>query len=433
MKVSVFGLGYVGAVTMGCLARRGHDILGVDVNENKVNFFKDGVSPIVEPGLSERLLEGRKKGLLDATIDHEAAVVETDLSIVCVGTPSREDGDLDLKFVEKVTNQIGDAIRTKGSHHTLLYRSTMLPGSTRKLVEQRLKDLHETGQLAVCFFPEFLREGSAVSDFETPPLSALGTCDGSELPRDLEFLIGDDVTVLTWESAELLKYACNAFHATKVVFANEIGRIGKNCVGVDATKVMDLFCEDLVLNLSSYYLRPGNPFGGSCLPKDVRALARFANQAGIETPMISSLLSSNRHHADALRKTIHRLGRGKVVILGLSFKKYTDDLRESPMVEVVRDLIPSGRDVRVFDPSLNPDNLTGTNMQQINERLPGFSKLLCSRLDQAISSSGLIIAAQSCVGIDDLRPYVTDRHTVLDVNGWPELRSLPSRYEGFLW
>jgi len=432
MRVSIFGLGYVGAVTMGCLARRGHAVLGVDVNRDKVRTFEVGLSPIVEPGLSERIAEGREKGLLDATTKHRDAAVETDVSIVCVGTPSREDGDLDLRFVEKVTDQIADAIRSKDSHHTLIYRSTMLPGSTRRLSEHRLKDLCESGQLTVCFYPEFLREGTAIKDFEEPPLSVIGTHDGSGLPDDLMSLIGEDVAVLPWESAELLKYACNSFHAAKVVFANEIGRIGKQ-VGIDATVVMELFCEDRVLNLSSYYLRPGNPFGGSCLPKDVRALARFANQAGIETPMIANLVSSNRHHADALRRTIHRLGDGDVAVLGLSFKKNTDDLRESPMVDVVRDLIPSGREVRVFDPSLNPENLTGANMRQINERLPGFSKLLCSRLDEAIGPSGLIIVAQSCVGIEELRPHVNDRHTVLDVNGWPELRSLPSKYEGFLW
>jgi GDP-mannose 6-dehydrogenase len=245
-------------------------------------------------------------------------------------------------------------------------------------------------------------------------------------------LIGEDIKVLTWESAELLKYACNAFHAAKVVFANEIGRIGKKA-GIDATSVMEVFCEDRVLNLSKYYLRPGNPFGGSCLPKDVRALARFSAQVGVEAPMISNLMSSNRRHADALRRTIQRHGDESVTILGLSFKDNTDDLRESPMVEVVRDLIPSGRSVRVFDPSLKPENLTGSNMRQINEKLPGFSELLCNRLEDAIGPSGLIIAAQSCVDIEDLRSHVNDDHTVLDVNGWPELRSLPSKYEGFLW
>lgn len=432
MRISIFGLGYVGAVTMGCLARRGHEVLGVDVNADKVKSFQAGLSPIVEPGLSAYIAEGRKSGLLDATTDHDEAAVGTEISIVCVGTPSREDGDLDLRFVEKVTDQIAAAIRDKESHHTLVYRSTMLPGSTRRLCEQKLEDLRNTGRLTVCFYPEFLREGTAVKDFEEPPLSAIGTEDGSGLRDELLSLIGEDVTVLPWESAELLKYACNAFHAAKVVFANEIGRIGKQ-VGIDSTSVMELFCEDRDLNLSSYYLRPGNPFGGSCLPKDVRALSRFANQTGLETPMIANLISSNRHHADALRKTINRLGGGDVAILGLAFKKNTDDLRESPMVDVVRDLIPSGREVRIFDPSLIPENLTGANMRQINERLPGFSRLLCNRLDEAIGPSGLIIAAQSCVGIEELRPHVNESHIVLDVNGWPELRSLPSKYEGFLW
>jgi GDP-mannose 6-dehydrogenase len=432
MKISIFGLGYVGAVTMGCLARRGHEVVGVDVNLEKVRAFRNGESPIVEPGLSECIADGRRLGLLDATDDHESAAVETDISIVCVGTPARENGGLDLTYVQKVTDQIADAINTKDTPHTVIFRSTMLPGSTRQMAENRLKSLRESRRLRVCFYPEFLREGSAIRDFEDSPLNAIGTEDGSSLPEDLLPLVGDDVVVLPWESAELLKYACNAFHAAKVVFANEIGRIGKKA-DIDSTSVMKLFCEDTVLNLSSYYLRPGNPFGGSCLPKDVRALSRFANQAGIETPMIASLVSSNRHHADALRTTIRRLGYGDVTILGLSFKNNTDDLRESPMVDVVRDLIPSGRRVRVYDPSLKPENLTGANMQQINEKLPGFTELLCSTLREAIGPDGLVVVAHPCVGIDELHRHLTERHIVLDVNGWPELRSLPSRYEGFLW
>jgi GDP-mannose 6-dehydrogenase len=432
MKISIFGLGYVGAVTMGCLARRGLEVLGVDVNEEKVESLRSGASPIVEPGLAECIAEGRSSGRLDATTDHERAAVETDVSIVCVGTPSRDDGDIDLRFVRKVTDQIAQSIRDKETPHILIFRSTMLPGSTRGLAEGPLADLCESGRLEVLFYPEFLREGSAMRDFEEPPLNAIGTSCGAGMPESVMSLVGDDAVELPWESAELLKYACNAFHAAKVVFANEIGRIGKQAE-IDSTAVMEVFCGDRVLNLSSYYLRPGNPFGGSCLPKDVRALSRFASQVGLETPMISNLIPSNRSHAEALRKTIRRLAADTVAVLGLAFKKDTDDLRESPMVGVVRDLIPSGRTVRVFDPSLRPENLTGANMQQINERLPGFSQMLCSTLGEAIGSSGLIVAAHPCVSLEELREHVTDRHTILDVNGWSELRSLPAQYEGFLW
>ncbi len=432
MKISIFGLGYVGAVTMGCLSRNGHHVIGVDVNEEKVAALRKGTSPIVEPGLAEAIAEGQAAGRLDAVTDHDDAIRRSDVSIVCVGTPSRDNGDLDLQYVETVAGQIAESLRGLDKHHTLIFRSTMLPGSTRGLAEGLLRDLVEAGRLTVCFYPEFLREGTAVRDFEHPSIAALGTRDGCTVPEELAELVGDDIAIVTWESAELLKYACNSFHAVKVAFANEIGRVGKKA-GLNAAAVMELFCRDTVLNLSPYYLRPGNPFGGSCLPKDVRALNRFAVQSGLSTPLIGSLMQSNRDHADALQRVIRRTGSGDVAIIGLAFKHNTDDLRESPMVDVVRDLIPSGRKVRIYDPALKPEKLTGSNRAQIREKLPGFTDLLCNRLDEAVGPAELVVAAHPCVGIDELRTCITSRHIVLDVNGWPALKELPSRYDGFLW
>ena len=431
MKISIFGLGYVGAVTMGCLARRGHAVCGVDVNPQKVALLKTGASPIVEPGLEALLKGALEKGLLTATTSAADAVRDSDLSIVCVGTPSGAGGEIDLSHVQGVSRQIADAIRAKHGRHELVFRSTMLPGSTESLVAAFFADLVKAGKMSVFFYPEFLREGTAVRDFDEPSLAVIGSLDGAEPPAVVRELVGP-ATVATWRTAELIKYACNAFHATKVAFANEIGRLGKSA-GIDAQVVMDLLCRDKVLNLSPYYLRPGNPFGGSCLPKDVQAMQAFARSQRARLPLLDSLMPSNREHLDALIQRIHRSGEREVIILGLSFKPDTDDLRGSAMVDVVRDLIPSGRTVRIYDPNLRPDRLIGVNMQVIQDKLPGFAGLLCSSLADAMGRHGLIVAAQKCVTIDELRPHVTSQHRVLDINGWPELKTLPATYDGFCW
>lgn len=432
MKVSVFGLGYVGAVTAGCLVARGHRVVGVDVSEAKVGELARGRPPIIEPGLEERLSAGVAAGRLTATTDAHAAVRETDVSLVCVGTPSRAGGGLDLQFVRQVTEEIADAVRGKGGSHALVYRSTMLPGSTRGLVESGLEGLVEEGGLEVVYYPEFLREGSAVADFERPSLTVIGTRDGAP-PRGAWYsLAGDGARVVGWETAELVKYACNAFHATKVAFANEIGRLGKG-LGVDARAVMELLCEDTRLNLSPYYLRPGNPFGGSCLPKDVRALVHRARQSGASVPVLESLLPSNERHLQSLLEMVESSGHREVVVLGLSFKSQTDDLRESAMVEVAQHCLGRGYTVRIYDPQLNLAALVGANKRAIDTRMPHLAQLLRADLSEALGGRGLILAAQRVAGIGDLAARVTGEHAILDINGWPELEQLPARYLGFCW
>ncbi len=432
MNVSIFGLGYVGAVTAGCLGSCGHKIVGVDVSPGKVADLSRGIPPIIEPGLAERLASSLKAGRLSATTDATAAIAATDISLVCVGTPSTVGGGLDLGFVREVAREIAQAVRAKSTPHILIFRSTMLPGSTREISALFASDLLASGKLTVCYYPEFLREGTAVRDFDEPSLSAIGTTDGKNPPQAVLDLCGPGTRVVNWESAELLKYACNAFHATKVAFGNEIGRLGKS-LGVDSAAVMSLLCQDTRLNISSYYLRPGNPFGGSCLPKDVRALVHRARQAGTSVPLLESLLPSNERHLNSLLQIIAESNHREIVILGLSFKSNTDDLRESPMVEVAQHCLGRGYTVRIYDPQLNLSALQGANKRAIDTRMPHLADLLRPTLASALGERGLVIASQKCAPLAELSPLVGSHHSILDVNGWEELKSLSAPYQGLCW
>ena len=431
MNISIFGLGYVGAVTAGCLARQGHSVVGVDVQPQKVELFNAGESPIVEPGLGELLRTARAEGLLRATTDVKEAVEATELSLVCVGTPSKATGALDISFVRGVVGQIAPVVRQSGKRHALILRSTMLPGSTELLVSELLSDL--AAQLPVFYYPEFLREGTAVADFLRPALAVVGTPGGAPPPPPLrEKLFGESAIVTVWATAEMVKYACNAFHATKITFANEIGRVGKG-LGLDARAVMEMLCRDTTLNLSAYYLRPGNPFGGSCLPKDLRALTHHARTQGLSLPMLENVLASNERHLQSLLGLITDSGQTEVCLLGLSFKAGTDDLREAPMVEVAQTLIGRGFKVRIYDPTLNLSTLVGANKRVIETRMPHLASLLCADLESALGDQGVVVVAQQCAAADDLRRLLTRRHQVIDVNGWPELPPLPCDYQGLCW
>lgn len=433
MNISIFGLGYVGAVTAGCLTKQGHAVVGVDVHSQKVDDFNRGVPPIVEPGLDELLRQAKAKELLRATSDGAQAVRETELSIVCVGTPSTVTGALDLSFVRQVLRELAEAVRAKGRAHRLVLRSTMLPGSTAALAEEFLADLLKEALLEVFYFPEFLRESTAVADFENPSLAVVGTKDGAPpSPELMGSLFGGDVEVVTWNTAEMIKYACNAFHAAKITFANEVGRVAKP-LALDARKVMELLCRDTKLNLSPYYMKPGNPFGGSCLPKDVRALTQQARLLGLNLPMLESLLPSNERHLQNLLGLIMKSGRREVIILGLSFKSNTDDLRESAMVEVAQTLLGRGYQLRIYDPALNLASLIGSNKRVIDARMPHLASLLHSDLKTALGRRGLVVAAQKCVDAGALAGHLGKDHAILDVNGWPELARLPVPYEGFCW
>ncbi len=432
-RISIFGLGYVGAVTAGCLSKQGHSIVGVDVHPQKVESFNAGIPPIIEPGLEELLKEAKAKGLLRATTSCQDAIETTELSIVCVGTPSKVTGALDLGYVRGVVQQIGDALRKKAKSHALVMRSTMLPGSTQAITEELLSDLVTARLLQVFYYPEFLRESTAVADFDNPSLAVVGTRDGSKPPVELmKALFGEKAAVVNWNTAEMVKYACNAFHAAKITFANEVGRVGKQ-MGIDSRAVMDLICQDTKLNLSPYYMKPGNPFGGSCLPKDVRALTNHARVNGVSLPMLENLLPSNDRHLQSLLGLITESGQSEVVILGMTFKSNTDDLRESAMVEVAQTLLGRGFKLRIYDPALNLSALVGANKRVIDTRMPHLASLLCPDLKTALGAEGLVVAAQKCAALADLRQFITAKHHVIDVNGWQDLRQLPSKYEGFCW
>jgi GDP-mannose 6-dehydrogenase len=399
----------------------------------KIEAFNAGKSPIIEPELDGMLSRARRVGLLKATVEVREAIAETQLSIVCVGTPSLASGRLNLDYVRKVTQQIRDVLVDLGKSHTLVFRSTMLPGSTRQMVSEFLTDLVEAGRLKVFYCPEFLREGTALSDFREPSLSVLGTEDGVA-PSDVGIakLFGGDPEFFSWDGAEMIKYACNYFHAIKVGFANEIGRLSKS-LGVDGARMMNVVCQDTKLNISGYYMRPGNPFGGSCLPKDVSALSSLARMEGVSLPLLDSTLSSNQSHLDALIKLITQHETRRVGLLGLSFKEDTDDLRGSPMVAVAETLLGRGYQLQIYDPQLNLTRLVGANEAEIQRRMPHLASLLRDTAVDVVATSDLIIVSQACAAPSELLPHIRPEQWIIDVNGWSALKELPCHYEGLCW
>jgi len=407
MFVSIFGLGYVGSVMTACLATRGHNVVGVDVNLSKLESLSAGRTPIVEPGMESLVAAGVRQGLISTTQDVEKAVHSTQVSFICVGTPSRANGSLDLTAVKHVCEQIGAALRSKSTGHTVVCRSTMLPGTTqRELIPILDKASGKKAQkdFFVCVNPEFLREGSAISDFVNPSMTVIGAESNEQAASVLavyEGLPGPQF-VISIPSAELVKYACNAFHAVKVVFANEIGSFGRN-LGVDVNTVADVFCADTRLNISPAYLRPGFAFGGSCLPKDVRALAYRAKELDLELPLVESLLPSNEEHVRRAIVEILSGGAGKVGMLGLSFKAGTDDLRESPYVTVVKRLIGEGCEVRVWDPNVCLGVLVGSNRQFIQNTIPHIGKLLTDSLDEVLRFADTVVLATNSLQAEIVR------------------------------
>lgn len=434
---AIFGLGYVGAVTAGCLAAAGHRVIGVDVNAGKLDSLNRGESPIVEPGLDGCIRQAVADGALTATDDVSAAVGGADALVICVGTPSLASGRLNLDYVRSVCGQIARVLGRPGDSKAtrlLVFRSTMLPGSTSALVREYFEPFVHNGSLEVVICPEFLREGTAVRDFSDPSLAVVGTVDGcapAHLPLIRQLTVIEP-RVLTWNGAEMIKYSCNYFHATKVAFANEIGRLSRH-LGIDGREVMEALCDDRRLNISSYYLRPGNPFGGSCLPKDVSALAALARQEGVPLPLLESVLPTNQAHLDALLAQIQAHGPARVAILGLAFKADTDDLRGSPMVAVAETLLGRGVELAIYDPWVDPASLTGANERDIRQRMPHLGRLLKPGVGEAVSGADLVLVAQRCADPAELAAVIGRDQVVIDVNGWPELAALTDRYEGSCW
>jgi GDP-mannose 6-dehydrogenase len=437
LKVSVFGLGYVGAVSAGCLANDGHEVLGVDPFPTKVDLINNGQSPIIEADIGEMIAANAKSGRLRATDDQAKAIRETDLSFVCVGTPSQSNGNLDLSYIRRVCEQIGQALKTKSTRHTIVIRSTIVPGTMHKIVIPVLEEF--SGKKAgtdfgVCHNPEFLREGSAVKDFNSPPKTVIGELDKAsgdilvELYKKLDApLIRTDL-----ETAEMVKYVDNSWHALKIGFANEIGNLCKS-FSIDAHAVMKIFIQDKKLNISPAYLLPGFAFGGSCLPKDLRALSYQAKMHDLELPIMTSILPSNEMQVDRGLQLIMDKGHKKVGILGFSFKAGTDDLRESPVIEVIERLLGKGYDLRIYDKNVNIASLVGANRDFILNRIPHISKLMVNDIDAVLSHAQTVVIGNNDPDFKSVPERLREGQVLVDFVRITSRRSEKGKYDGICW
>jgi GDP-mannose 6-dehydrogenase len=437
--ISIFGLGYVGTVTAACLAHQGNRVTGVDLSAAKVEALGSGRSPIVEPGVTDLIAESQKAGRLHATSESEKAVLETEISFLCVGTPSLRNGKLDLGHIGPVCQEIGEALRKKNTFHLVVLRSTVLPGTAETIVVPTLEKASgkKMGRdFGVCVNPEFMREGTAVADFLEPSITILGAADPahSRILRDLYAWAPGKVFETSFRSAEMAKYVCNAWHAVKVSFANEVGTLAKE-LKVDAEAVVEIFTADTKLNISSSYLKPGFAFGGSCLPKDVRALNYRAKELDLVLPLFESILPSNDAHLDRAIEIVLSTGKKNVAVLGLSFKAATDDLRESPQVQLVKRLIGEGCKLQIWDDNVSLGRLIGSNRQYIENVIPHIGSLLSASLEQVLSQAEVVVIGTR--GIDrkildsNLRP---DQFVVDLVNLEKSRRpSASASYEGLCW
>ncbi|MDX2044076.1 MAG: UDP-glucose/GDP-mannose dehydrogenase family protein [Acidobacteriota bacterium] len=437
MKVSVIGLGYVGCVSAACLAEAGHDVIGVDVSQLKVDMIGGGHSPIIEPGISELMLKAKESKRLSATTDTAAAVVASDLSLICVGTPSQPNGSLDLAYIRRACQQIGEALASMDRYHVVVIRSTMLPGSIQGTVIPALESAsgkHAGKDFGVSINPEFLREGSSIYDFNHPPFTLIGADDDRVAKQVSQLYTQLDAPVITIgiKEAEMVKYTSNCFHALKVSFANEIGNLCKK-LGADSHKVMDVFCQDTKLNISPAYFKPGFAFGGSCLPKDLRAINYKAKELDVEVPVLSSILPSNRQQVERTVDMVLSTGRKNVGILGLSFKSGTDDLRESPMVTLVETLLGKGLKLTIYDRDVQMARLVGANKEYIEREIPHISSLLKRELDEVIDSSELVIIGKKEDEFRQLGAKLNNGRLFIDLVGMLKGVEHGGGYEGICW
>jgi GDP-mannose 6-dehydrogenase len=437
MDIAIFGLGYVGAVSAACLSKEGHRVTGVDANAGKVELINQGKSPVVEKDVGEMIAEAVAAGTLRATGDSAAAVRDSEMAIICVGTPSSANGNLELGYVKRVCEEIGAALRGKKEFFAVVIRSTVLPGTLRSLVIPTLEAASGKtvgDELGVGFFPEFLRESTAVWDFYNPPKVVFAASDHTTQAM-LESINADfDAPKIctSYEIAEMVKYADNTWHAVKVAFANEIGSIAK-AVEIDGGAVMDIFCQDTKLNISSKYLRPGFAFGGSCLPKDVRALTYKARSLDLDTPLINSIMPSNERHIERALRMVLDLNERNVGVLGLSFKAGTDDLRESPVVELVERLLGKGHEIRIFDHNVNLSRLVGANRAYIFEHLPHIARLLVDDVDEVVNHGGTIVVGNSDLYFAEVVGRLNMSQRVVDLVRIANGQHTSGGYNGLCW
>ncbi|MDP2469239.1 MAG: nucleotide sugar dehydrogenase [Candidatus Palauibacterales bacterium] len=438
MDIAVFGLGYVGAVSVACLADRGHNVIGVDISDAKVDLINRGLSPIIEADIGPLMSAMVSAGRVRATSDWKQAVRETEMAWVCVGTPSQANGSIDLQYLRRVSEQIGLAIREKSGRYVAVVRCTTIPGTTRDVVIPSISEHSRktvSKEFGVCYHPEFLREGSGIADFNQPGKIVIGATDteSEAALRSIYPAAEAPIISTSLEVAETVKYGDNAWHAVKINFANELATVSK-AVGVDGRVVMEIFCQDHKLNISEKYLRPGFAFGGSCLGKDLRALTHAARRLDLELPMLNSLLKSNQEHIDRALRMIVQIGHREVGLVGLSFKKGTDDLRESPLVELAERLIGKGFDVRIFDGLVSLAKVAGANREYVENHLPHLSDIMVDSMDDLLRHARTIV-----VGHDDercreaLRSEPLVGREVVDLVGMFDARGYPMAYQGIGW
>jgi len=442
MKIAVFGLGYVGVVSAACLTRDGHNVSGVDPNSVKTDFLRQGRSPIVEPGLEPLIEAAVTSGRLSAGSDHAKAVASSDLLMVCVGTPGQANGSLDLTYVRRIVQQIGEQLAASTSYKVVVIRSTLLPGSMQSVVIPALEQFsrRKAGEdFGVCINPEFLREGTAIYDYDHPAKTVIGAVDerAARPVRELYAALEAPIIETDLRTAEMVKYVDNSWHALKVTFANEVGRLCK-AMGVDGRTAMSLFCRDTKLNISTAYLRPGFAFGGSCLPKDLRALTYQGRLLDVDTPVLASVLASNQAHIAHALSMIYGTGRRRVGLLGLSFKAGTDDLRESPVVTLAEQLIGKGYELCVYDRNVRLASLVGANRDYILNHIPHIGRLLVDRPEQLLEQSELIVVASAEKEFEGLLAGIAPTKPIIDLIGtWSARDSHPNnavqRYDGIAW
>ena len=439
MNVSVFGLGYVGSVSAASFAADGHTVIGVDVNPDKVTSLNEGRSPIVENGLDELIRQTAADGRLRATTSTAEAIEATDLSLICVGTPSRRNGSLDLTFLERVAEQIGDGLRTKDAYHVVVVRSTVLPGTTHDVVIpalERTSGKKYGAGFGVAVNPEFLREGTALHDFRHPPLTLVGHnySSDAEPTQALYAKVDADLVNTSIRTAEMIKYASNTWHALKVCFANEVGNLCKR-LEIDSHEVMDIFCRDEKLNLSSYYMKPGFAFGGSCLPKDVRAMQYRAKEVDLEMPVIQSILGSNQRQIQHAIDMVVETGKKRVGLLGFSFKAGTDDLRESPIVILAEALLGKGYSLCIYDKNVSIARLVGANREYINTQIPHLSSLLCDTVHEVLEKSDVIVVGNGSPEFADALRRTRPDQVVIDLCRVKDVskEEIPAQYTGICW
>lgn len=438
MKISILGLGYVGAVSLACLARDGHSVIGVDVDQAKLDLIRGGKTPVVEEGMVDLMAQAAANGRVSVTTDVIQAVTDSDLSLICVGTPSAPNGSQDQSAMLRLAHDLGRAMRQKSDEHVFVFRSTLVPGTVeevlRPIIEQE-SGKKDGADFHVCFQPEFLREGTSIRDYDKPPFTIVGA--NAEAPvarlRELFAHLPCEIHATSIRAAEMVKYCCNNFHALKITFANETARLCE-ALDVDAFEVMDLVCKDRQLNISPAYLKPGFAFGGSCLPKDLRATLYMSKMRDVELPMHAGIVQSNRAHIDHAIAKVLASGRRRVGMIGLSFKTGTDDLRESPLVLLAEHFIGKGLALKVYDPEVHLSRLLGANRRFIEQHIPHLDSLIHGDIETVIAQSDvLVVGLSDARTFDALKRLVREDQTVLDLVSIPQRETLKGSYMGLCW